>query len=181
MLETINQFTGLHLTGWHFGAFISAFLCCAIFRGFQLAILSENWPSVTGKIIESRIEKTTSRDADNRSHDSWQPVIRYEYEVGGRGYVSKQVAFFSFYSRDTLQVGRSTYTPGLEASDSTINKYPVGEIVEVFYNPRRPKTAVLENGLIIGVFGRVFLSLMMVGAAGFSVWSIMKIAKLHLR
>jgi len=85
-----------------------------------------HWPSVMGVITESRI--------DDAHLETTAPVLRYRYEVRGQTYVGFRAAF-------------SGYGVSRAAMQSVIQPYAVGSSVTVYYDPRRPASAVLNNAL----------------------------------
>lgn len=106
-----------------------AFIVGAAFTGLALWMRSRaraclHWPSVDGTIIESRI--------DDAHLEMIKPVLRYRYQVDGQTHVGFRVAF-------------SGYGSSRPAMDRLIAPYPVGATVRVFYNPRDPASAVLDN------------------------------------
>jgi hypothetical protein len=91
---------------------------------------SKDWPSVQGKITESKIE--TSRK-DKKTYYSLS--ITYEYEVNGKKYQSNDI--------NIVDPSSSTSKASIK---KTINKYPLHSIVKVYYDPDFPETTVLETG-----------------------------------
>lgn len=65
---------------------------------------------------------------------STSPVLRYRYEVRGQTYVGFRAAF-------------SGYGVSRAAMQAVIQPYAVGSSVTVYYDPRRPASAVLNNAL----------------------------------
>jgi len=59
------------------------------------------------------------------------PLVVYEYKVNGRRFTGHRIS-----------VGEIA---GDFAAESTVNRYPQGAEVEVYYNPADPKQAVLER------------------------------------
>jgi len=84
-------------------------------------------------------------DRPGSSRDKYEPMVTYEYTVGGKTYVANRIAI----------VSKVYNTKG--TADAVLKKYAVGRQVPVFYDPARPSRAVLERG------GSLFLPL----AAGF--------------
>ena len=82
------------------------------------------WPFVGGKIEESRI---------NFGAGDLLPCIVFSYNVGEKNY-QQQMTF----PRDI--------TPSQEFTKSYLEKYPVGFLVQVFYDPNNPESATLEPG-----------------------------------
>ena len=116
-----------------------------------------HWPQTTGKVVVSTsqvrevktFDKTReggrSREKRNFAH------IVYEYTVSGKK-----------LRNDRVSIGEDL--GNFEVAE-TIARYPVGQIVTVYYNPLRPKNAVLERDAPKGVFGCV-IWLVVLGTAG---------------
>jgi len=83
-----------------------------------------SWPSVLGRITESRV--------DDEHIEMTKPILRYHYEVGGRAYVGFRASF-------------SGYGVSRAAMDELLKPYVCGSSVRVYYNPKRPASAVLDN------------------------------------
>lgn len=71
---------------------------------------------------------------------SYKPYVRYEYEVGGKTYSSKNI-----------KVGLILLSIPFLAEE-TVKHYTVHSEVDVHYNPRKPNMAYLETDLGIGVW-----------------------------
>ncbi|KAF0653572.1 hypothetical protein L107_08268 [Cyanobium sp. Copco_Reservoir_LC18] len=82
------------------------------------------WPSVMGRVTESRV--------DDASLETTKPVLRYRYDVNGQTYVGFRASF-------------SGYGVSRAAMEAVIKPYPQGSRVRVYYNPRHPASAVLDN------------------------------------
>jgi hypothetical protein len=85
------------------------------------------WPSVTGVVVRSEVKVRRTSD----DHTEY-PDISYTYEVMGKSYRCKQIM-------PGGEIGGINVT-------STLERYPVGAQVTVYYDPRNPKDAVLEQG-----------------------------------
>ena len=90
---------------------------------------SKDWPSTAGKIVKSRVELSSGRDIA-----TVEPVIAYEYQVGGRQYQCDQI-----HSGDKIFESISK-----EETYDLVDRYPVGRDVTVYYNPDNPAEAALE-------------------------------------
>lgn len=107
------------------------------FRDRNLAKESNNWPSVEGIIVQSEVDEWRKRNKKSKFPKyitTYDPEIRYEYEIDGKSYTNSKI---DFRSHDRY---RSNYAKGIVA------KYPVGKKVEVFYDPSSPVRSVLETG-----------------------------------
>jgi len=113
------------------------------------------WLTVTGEVVH--LEILINSDVDNVS--SYTPLIYYKYQIGS---VSYETAGFSY----------KLPTSSKRSAEKAMAKYPVGEKVTVYYNPKNPKIAVLEPGysiirttIMIGV-GTALLSYGLRGSLG---------------
>lgn len=121
--------------------------------GYQTAMGEESlsWPTVRGRITESRIET-------RRKPSSIRPRVRYEYEVEGRRYASTKIVAGDIGS-------------GRDQAHRLHKLYSVGTEVDVFYKPDQPAIAVLQpgqNGSGGGLTGTGWVFLL--GGLGILVW-----------
>lgn len=100
----------------------------------QDARVSETWPSSPGQITHSEIDE--DRDEDGTSYHA---DIAFEYAVNDQRYAG-----------DTVNFGQ--YGGSYGHAEEIVNKYPVGESVQVYYDPNEPTTAVLEPGVSGGSY-----------------------------
>ena len=110
------------------------------------AAASQQWPMVLGQVINSQV--TSSSDGDGGV--TYSPLIQYAYDLGGQAYQSNRVAFGGFTSTSSRR----------DAQKHTA-RYPIGAVVQVYYNPANPQDATLERrsgqaGFLLG-FGCLFL------------------------
>jgi hypothetical protein len=97
---------------------------------------STAWPSVPGRLLSCEIKKqvvTTGEKNRRHSYTTYHPVVRYEYEVDGARHEGNRVAF--------VNVTRSSEAEAQQVVDQA----GPGGALHVFYNPRKPKDAVLLN------------------------------------
>lgn len=123
------------LKGWI--AFIAigvAMLCLWCYGALNIypVLASRQWPSVTGKIIRSAVER--SPGTYRTSAPSKTAVIAYRYRTDGK-----------VYSSDRVLWGNTTYHFGFNEPEQLKRRYPVGKTVSVYYNPADPAQAVLER------------------------------------
>lgn len=90
---------------------------------------SAGWQSTRGVIIKSRVEVSGGETT------SVLPRVVYEYDVAGRRYQGEQIRAGDTYF--SMRSSRDAY--------DTIDRYPVGMAVEVFYDPDDPNQAALER------------------------------------
>jgi hypothetical protein len=117
--------------------------CVSILRGLR----SRSWSSVVGEIIESNLDLVRGA----RGSKLYAPSVRYAYRVQGRNYESERVffGFADFYTK--------------RGAVSVVEAYPIGQQVDVYYDPSDPSCAVLRRGITgrtlvaAGFLGVVFL------------------------
>ncbi len=90
---------------------------------------SQTWVATAGKVIKSRVEVSGGEVT------SVHPRVIYEYEVRGRQ-----------YQNDQIRAGDQYWTTGTsQEAYQTIDRYPEGQDVTVYYNPENPAEASLER------------------------------------
>ncbi|HOV91443.1 MAG TPA: DUF3592 domain-containing protein [Syntrophorhabdaceae bacterium] len=126
------------------------------------AISSYTWPVCKGKIITSEVSlrkniKGGSIDKTYTAH------VIYEYNVND-----------ILFTNDRIFWGQ--YNSGIKSlMQNIVDKYPVGKEVSVYYDPRKPKNAVLERNInwatiAIPFFGLIFIT---IGFIGFKYWDLL--------
>ncbi|HVX10149.1 MAG TPA: DUF3592 domain-containing protein [Pirellulales bacterium] len=112
---------------------------------FQRTRASRRWPSVCGRIDDSHLEF---------DDEGYHVHITYRFCVSGHEYHSEAVSY-------------SGVNVAYEPMRQRIVRYPKGLEVNVFYDPRHPRIAVLERG------GHLFIALfVVVFGLGFSIFGI---------
>jgi hypothetical protein len=87
------------------------------------------WRTTTGRVLKSRVEVTGGETA------SVHPMVLYAYDVDGRTYQSSQLRAGDSIMR--ISSSQDAY--------ATVDRYPEGAIVQIFYNPANPQEAALER------------------------------------
>lgn len=106
---------------------------------------AQNWPSVDGTVLESRVITSTSSD-DEGGSDMYRPYVKYEYEASG-----------GKYTNDKMSLGMVYSTSNQKKSQETVARYPAGKAVKVYVNPANPAESTLEQKgsttatLVIGI------------------------------
>jgi hypothetical protein len=119
-------------------------LVAAIYKTLQVRAARE-WPSTLGKVVisNSELRQVKVLDSERESGHKFEERnfanIVYEYSVSGQKLNNNRVSIGE--DRGNFQVAE------------TIAKYPAGNIVTVYYNPRHPREAVLERDLPKGLWG----------------------------
>lgn len=93
---------------------------------------AQSWPSLPGTVVRSEVVRHDSTDEDGMSSTTYEPVVEYEYAVMGQPFTGKRIAFGA---------NRFAYKQAAEIAA----RYPAGGRVNVYYNPDKPKDAVLET------------------------------------
>lgn len=91
---------------------------------------TQAWQNTTGTIMMSSVQSSYS----SGSHSTY-PVVVYQYEVRGQRYQSQRIKA----GEQFLNVRISGQAEG------TVQKYPIGSTVTVYYNPSNPAESVLER------------------------------------
>ncbi|MGC4117488.1 MAG: DUF3592 domain-containing protein [Myxococcales bacterium] len=121
--------SGLRVLQWMLlGA---ALLAASALPRYWREMRSVKWPSVPGRIVESRIQEVSFRRVA-----SYKPIIRFTFAVDGIEHVGNHVDF---------HLAERASTKDLLAP--LLAKYPVGKDVKVFYDPGEPAFALLEPGI----------------------------------
>ena len=92
------------------------------------------WPTVQGRIIESRVEERFSTDENRGS--SYLAVIRYEYVVNDVRYTNDRLDWQDYMYRNSMAEAQ-------KLADS----YPEGMTVLVHYDPEKPDFGLLDTTL----------------------------------
>jgi hypothetical protein len=139
---------------------ITALCSCSCLILMSIRIYeSKSWPTAKGTIRESRIEENTG--SIRRGH--FGLIVLYTYIVKGHEYKSDRLYFYDYQSK-----------PWRHYVEKDLLLYPVGKIVTVYYNPRKPYDAVLDRNVPIWmtIFWLFFTSFLLVCGVGFFLKSI---------
>ena len=91
---------------------------------------TQNWVSTTGTVLMSSVQSKHT----GRSH-SLYPVIVYVYAVNGQSYQSQRI-----------KAGEQFLNVRVAGqAQATVNRYPIGAAVTVYYNPANPSECALER------------------------------------
>lgn len=99
------------------------------------AIRSRRWPQVPGVVTKSKAVSVIRKQ--NRA-PMWAPEVHYQYTVNKTKLTGTLIRF----GMEGLQAGR-------EFAATYNDRYPVGKVVQVFYQPNRAGNAVLEPGVSV--------------------------------
>ena len=148
-----------------FGAiFIIGGIIAAYFgiNTIKIAIASESWPTVEGKVTRSEITsviREVERDGISVKETHYIPHVSYHYTVNGLAHISDKVSFVEASYDETCS----------NCANAIRNVYPKDTIVKVHYNPEKPNEAVLEAGLQMRTFSALAAGILvsLVGAIFF--------------
>lgn len=135
-------------------AFIALIAFAAGYKYLEVRAAAD-WPSTQGKVVVSTSQRRKVKTFDdNRAGGRGEEErnfakIIYEYNVSGQK-----------LRNDRVSIGEDL--GNFEVAE-TIARYPVGSVVTVYYNPRRPREAVLERDAPKGVWGCV-IALVVIGS-----------------
>ena len=121
------------------------------FFSFQSMQASNDWPSAPGVITVSEVQSTFGKKTKAK--------LSYEFQVGASSFNGSRIRF-----ADTTGSSRS-------AQEQSIAAYPVGSNVEVYYDPKNPKVAVLEPGGGIRGYGLILPPLLLAGIGAFLIFA----------
>ncbi|WP_128003581.1 DUF3592 domain-containing protein [Piscinibacter defluvii] len=94
------------------------------------ALRSSEWPSVPGRIVSSQLGSVYCGESGGCTI----PEVRYVYSVGGQSLTGNRVSFM-------------TVATNLSFATKTVEVFPRGSKVTVYYDPKAPAHSVLQNGL----------------------------------
>lgn len=133
-----------------FGILGGAFLVIGI-SAQQKAHRSLLWPIADGKVVSTNLaEHVSVENEPQRRSVSYEPVIRYEYQIDNQHFSGQRIAF-----------GADSFD--YNTAQKVLQRYPVDAAVQVHYDPNDPESAVLETtasgGTLFTVIGIVFLAI----------------------
>jgi hypothetical protein len=90
---------------------------------------ARKWVATRGTVTKSRVRSHRDSSKQSDGYDA-EPLVTYEYDVDGEHYRASRISFGEIKG---------------EAVQPTLDKYPVGEPVQIYYDPADPHQAVLER------------------------------------
>lgn len=108
-------------------------LAIAAFVGYRMVTNRRQsvsrWPETLGRIVFASVDERE----DANGVKAYYPNVTFEYEVGGKRYQGNK-----------LTLKDAGYATADEAR-SRISFYTIGKRLEVYYDPKNPRIAVLER------------------------------------
>jgi len=141
-------------------ALVGAVLLWIALRAFGRDRAIKSWPRADGVILSSEITASTQQYTDRygywRTWEACTPKVRYRYTANANTIESKEF--------EGSRITRVSVTSDRGRTQLLINRYPVGQAVQVYYDPKDPASSVLQlqtsiAGVIIGGMGMLFLLL----------------------
>ncbi|MFK8050521.1 MAG: DUF3592 domain-containing protein [Halioglobus sp.] len=135
---------------------------CAMLLGcfyFMLVSLprslsTKSWPKTYGEITKSSLKKGT-RISNGSTFDVFSSDVAYRYVVDGNEYFSNRIKWLDHRSNNEA------------FHKQVIEKYSLGKMVNVFYDPKKPENGLLEPGLSTGNFIALLFFLFGLGSMTF--------------
>ena len=109
---------------------VSLFLAGSVLFAVARAKASTGWPGVDGKIVLSRISRTSGGRGTYAE-------IRYTYRVANKEYVGERLSFGG--------LGDTFFSAATSAA--AVSRHPEGQTLRVRVCPSNPEFSVLEPGL----------------------------------
>ncbi len=144
----IVGFFGIFVVGW---TALTVTVTSLVVSSALNQLRAEDFPTVTGRILESRVE--THRDSEGDL--TYHAELRYVYEVDGTRHESDRYRYGL--------LGMSTRGH----AQRIVDRHPPDSEVEVFYDPNDPAEALLHPGiegqdLVLGLFLTPFNVVMLI-------------------
>ncbi len=116
-------------------------------RSAEKQAASMHWPTVEGRIVDSRVHRFRSKRRDN-----FTARVGYTYRIGGREHRCQRIAW-----------GGSPYSTQPTQAEATVARYPVGATVRVHYNPEKTEEGVLEPATTGGLTTMTWITVAFLG------------------
>ena len=142
----------VRILGYLFIAGTPFLLLFGLYRYFH-GKSTQKWPSTKGKITVSALKKHQELQTKYDRRAGFKPQwlyrheFEYKYKVDGKIYTSSKMVY-----------GQTPVDMNEAKAYALLEQYPLGKVITVYYNPKRPSEAVLVpnvpdtvNGLLGGV------------------------------
>ena len=142
------------MLGGHFIVLMIMFIPTAIAAGICYKVTktrqAARWPSTTARILVSRMRVERRSHMGDATKVANVPSVEYEFTLGGTRYLGSRIS-----------AAGDSAGPDAQA---TLDRFPVGATVPVYYNPQDPKDAVLDHDLPVSapamysIAGAIFMA-----------------------
>lgn len=93
---------------------------------------SLKWLSVDGEVVHCRLKQGTAHAGESATGIFYKPDVKYKYKIGGESYTGQRIDFGTTGATKDWAKKRAA-------------EYQKGKTVTVYYNPKDPREAVLEQ------------------------------------
>ena len=111
-----------------------------VFISIPKTLRTKSWPKAVGKVVSSNLHEAKRITKNGVSITVYSADIEYTYNVNGEEYSSKKIKWVDHNSNNKTH------------HQKKVDSYAKGQVVEVFYNPRKPSIGLLEPGFGTGNF-----------------------------
>ncbi len=126
---------------------------------------SRNWLETTGRITRSDVRGfSLISQGRTRFRLRFAPEIEYEYTVNLVSYNSKQLYWMQNFVRKSFG-----------GADDIASEYPVGKIIQVYYNPDSPEEAVSNTKRSVNLWWTLGESLLELGIGVFALYQALNL------
>ena len=94
---------------------------------------ASTWSTASGRIVTSETKSERHSSAGEATTVKTMPLVEYEFSVGGQTWRGNRIS-----------IGEDT---GGANTEATLQRYPIGAVVSVYYDPGNPKKSVLERDI----------------------------------
>jgi hypothetical protein len=171
---------------WSFILFLIVGGLAASFYGWRnvsRSLASTDWPSVDGKIIDSRVEEEKVKRTGSGTNKTplnqkrYQPKVDYTYSVNDKIFKGTRISYsdhgYLGKSKKITIMGVTRYSSNADAkagAQKIAQKYPKGKKVTVYYMPDNPAESLLEPGFSYKVFAWPLVGIVMFVIGVFIAW-----------
>jgi len=159
---------GMLLCGGFFALFfggVGVMLLVIRHREQKKAKESESWPIAKGTVTNAYLGVMDDSGAP------YFPVVEYTYAVGDQVFQGNRIYF-----------GPVIYQKFSQPVEELLAHYEIGSEVKVYYNPQKPKEAVLmcrlskpKLGLIVPIILLIAAGLILLLMAAVSIWTVLSV------
>ena len=113
-----------------------SYLFLPAFQNVYFVQTSGNWPVTGGKVVSSELERRWPDRGDNSFDQGYMARIWYVYKANNIEYMGHSVRFRDDYTRD------------IRAAQAMVKRYPVGQQIQVRFDPRDPTVSIVEKNTV---------------------------------
>ncbi len=115
------------------------------------------WSTASGRVVTSETRTEHRSSSSEGTTVKTMPLVEYEFSVGGQKWRGNRIS-----------IGEDS---GGANTEATLQRYPIGAVVSVYYDPGNPKKSVLERDIPKGfVKGLLAILAFLAVVAGVIYW-----------